>query len=145
MPAAQIHQHRPRQPLSAPGVSSASTSRRGRLGEAAGAGFGRHQVKLRARRFLGAGAAQLPSGKEHGVQSAAGDQLRLVQPSHQAAVPLRWVAERRPADGGESIDTRYHLLSAKPTAKRFGHTVRSHCAIENSLHLCQVPDSPNAK
>ena len=87
-----------------------------------------------------ASSAPAPSGKEHGVQSAAGDQLRLVQPSHQAAVPLRWVAERRPADGGESIDTRYRMLSAKPTVKRFGHTVRSHCAIENSLHLCQVPD-----
>ena len=44
------------------------------------------------------------------------------------------VAERRLADGSESIDTRYHLLSAKPSAERFGRTVRSHWAIENSLH-----------
>ena len=44
------------------------------------------------------------------------------------------VAERHLADGGESIDTRYCLLSAKPSAERFGHAVRSHWAIENSLH-----------
>ena len=44
------------------------------------------------------------------------------------------VAERRLADGSESIDTRYYLLSAKPSAERFGRTVRSHWAIENSLH-----------
>ena len=44
------------------------------------------------------------------------------------------VAERHLADGSESIDSRYHLLSAKPSAERFGRTVRSHWAIENGLH-----------
>ena len=44
------------------------------------------------------------------------------------------VGERRLADGSESADTRYFLLSGKPSAERFGHIVRSHWAIENSLH-----------
>ena len=44
------------------------------------------------------------------------------------------VAERRLADGAESVDTRYCLLSAKLPAERFGHVVRSHWAIENGLH-----------
>ena len=44
------------------------------------------------------------------------------------------VGERRLADGSESTDTRYFLLSAKPSAERFGRLVRSHWAIENSLH-----------
>ena len=44
------------------------------------------------------------------------------------------VAERRLADGTESVDARYCLLSAQPDAERFGRIVRSHWAIENSLH-----------
>ena len=44
------------------------------------------------------------------------------------------VAERRLADGAESVDTRYYLLSAQPDAERFGRIVRAHWAIENSLH-----------
>ena len=44
------------------------------------------------------------------------------------------VAERHLADGSESIDTRYYLLSAELPAERFGAVVRSHWAIENSLH-----------
>ena len=44
------------------------------------------------------------------------------------------VAERRLADGTESVDTRYYLLSAELSAERFGRVVRSHWAIENSLH-----------
>ena len=44
------------------------------------------------------------------------------------------VAERHLADGSESIDSRCYLLSAKPSAERFGHVVRSHWAIENGLH-----------
>ena len=43
-------------------------------------------------------------------------------------------AERRLASGAESVDTRYHILSAKLEAERFGRTVRAHWAIENSLH-----------
>ena len=42
------------------------------------------------------------------------------------------VAERRLADGAGSVDTRYCLLSAKLSAERFGHAVRSHWAIENA-------------
>ena len=44
------------------------------------------------------------------------------------------VGERRLADGSEGTDTRYFLLSAEPSAERFGRLVRSHWAIENSLH-----------
>ena len=44
------------------------------------------------------------------------------------------VAERHLADGTGSVDTRYYLLSDKLSAERFGRTVRSHWAIENSLH-----------
>ncbi len=44
------------------------------------------------------------------------------------------VAERRLADGTESVDARYCLLSAQPDAEHFGQIVRSHWAIENSLH-----------
>ncbi len=44
------------------------------------------------------------------------------------------VGERRLADGTESVDARYHPLSAQPDAERFGRIVRSHSAIENSLH-----------
>ncbi len=44
------------------------------------------------------------------------------------------VGERRLADGPESVDARYFLLSGKPSAERFAHVVRSHWAIENSLH-----------
>ena len=44
------------------------------------------------------------------------------------------VGERCLADGSESVDARYFLLSAKLSAERFGRTVRSHWAIENSLH-----------
>ena len=44
------------------------------------------------------------------------------------------VAERRLADGSESVDTRYYLLSAQPDAERFGRIARAHWAIENSLH-----------
>ena len=43
-------------------------------------------------------------------------------------------AERRLADGAESVDARYYLLSAQPEAERFGRIVRAHWAIENSLH-----------
>ena len=32
------------------------------------------------------------------------------------------------------METRYHLLSAKLSARRFGRVVRAHWAIENSLH-----------
>ena len=42
------------------------------------------------------------------------------------------VAERRLADGTESVDARYYLLSAKPDAERFGRIVRFHWAIENA-------------
>ena len=42
------------------------------------------------------------------------------------------VAERRLADGSESIDTRYYLLSARPDAERFGQIARAHWAIENA-------------
>ena len=42
------------------------------------------------------------------------------------------VAERRLANGGESVDARYCLLNAKPSAERFGGTVRFHWAIENA-------------
>ena len=44
------------------------------------------------------------------------------------------VGERRLADGSESADSRYFLLGGKPSAERFAHVVRSHWAIENSLH-----------
>ena len=44
------------------------------------------------------------------------------------------VGERCLADGSESADTRYFLLSGKPSAERFAHLVRSHWTIENSLH-----------
>ena len=44
------------------------------------------------------------------------------------------VGERCLADGSESVDARYFLLSAKLSAERFGQVVRSHWAIENSLH-----------
>ena len=44
------------------------------------------------------------------------------------------VAERRVGDDAESVDTRYYLLSAELSAERFGRVVRSHWAIENSLH-----------
>ena len=44
------------------------------------------------------------------------------------------VAERHLANGTSSVDTRYCLLSAKLSAERFGRTVRSHWAVENSLH-----------
>ena len=44
------------------------------------------------------------------------------------------VGERRLADGSESADARYFLLSGKPSAERFGRIVRSHWAIENGLH-----------
>ena len=44
------------------------------------------------------------------------------------------VGERRLADGSESADARCFLLSGKPSAERFAHVVRSHWAIENSLH-----------
>ena len=42
------------------------------------------------------------------------------------------VAERRLADGSESVDTRYYLLSAQPDAERFGQIARAHWAIENA-------------
>ncbi len=42
------------------------------------------------------------------------------------------VGERRLADGSESVDARYFLLSGKPSAERFAHVVRSHWAIENA-------------
>ena len=41
-------------------------------------------------------------------------------------------AERRLADGSESVDTRYYLLSAQPDAERFGRIARAHWAIENA-------------
>ena len=44
------------------------------------------------------------------------------------------VAERQVADGAASIDARYYLLSAEFSAERLGRIVRSHWAIENSLH-----------
>ena len=42
------------------------------------------------------------------------------------------VAERRLADGTESVDARYYLLSAQPDAERFGQIARAHWAIENA-------------
>ena len=42
------------------------------------------------------------------------------------------VGERRPADGSESADSRYFLLSGKPSAERFCRTVSSHWTIENA-------------
>ena len=42
------------------------------------------------------------------------------------------VGERRLADGSESADSRYFLLSGKPSAERFGRIVRSHWTIENA-------------
>ena len=48
-------------------------------------------------------------------------------------------AERRLASGAESVDTRYHLLSAKPEAERFGRTVRAHWAIENADAAHRTP------
>ena len=44
------------------------------------------------------------------------------------------VAERRPKDGKASVETRYYMTSAQLSAERFARAVRSHWAIENSLH-----------
>ena len=43
-------------------------------------------------------------------------------------------AERPAADNVASIDARYYLLSAEFSAERLSRVVRSHWAIENSLH-----------
>ena len=44
------------------------------------------------------------------------------------------VAERRQKNGRDSVGTRYYILSAKLSAERFERVVRTHWAIENSLH-----------
>ena len=44
----------------------------------------------------------------------------------------RWSAARRFAEGAESIDTRYCLLSEKPEADGFRRVVRAQWAIENA-------------
>ncbi len=68
------------------------------------------------------------------------------QPTHNLRAALerhRWpglsavgkvVAERCPKDGKASVETRYYLTSAPLPAERFARAVRSHWAIENSLH-----------
>ena len=44
------------------------------------------------------------------------------------------VTATRESRGRQSTDTRYFLLSEKPDPERFLRTVRSHWAVENSLH-----------
>ena len=44
------------------------------------------------------------------------------------------VAECRPKDGKASVETRYYMTSAQLSVERFARAVRSHWAIENSLH-----------
>lgn len=39
-------------------------------------------------------------------------------------------------DGVENMDVRYYLSSLRRNGKQFGHAVRSHWGIENSLHWC---------
>ena len=48
-------------------------------------------------------------------------------------------AERRLADGAESVDARYYLLSAQPEAERFGRIVRAHWA--NRERRCFASDA----
>ena len=44
------------------------------------------------------------------------------------------VVAMRQTRAGTTTETRYHIMSAKLCAQRFQHAVRSHWAIENSLH-----------
>ena len=39
-------------------------------------------------------------------------------------------------DGVERMDARFYLCSLRRNGKQFGHAVRSHWGIENSLHWC---------
>ena len=54
------------------------------------------------------------------------------------------VGERRLADGSESADSRYFLLSGKPSTERFARIVRSYWAIEKTRRAtarqrCRLP------
>ena len=80
-------------------------------------------------------ASRLKSGRVERRTATVCHDVDWLQESHEwpgLSAIGKVVAERHLHDGGESIDTRYYLLSAKPSAERFGHTVRSHWAIENA-------------
>jgi predicted transposase YbfD/YdcC len=46
------------------------------------------------------------------------------------------VTQSREVNGKTRSETAYYLLSATVTSERFAQIVRSHRAIENSLHWC---------
>jgi predicted transposase YbfD/YdcC len=46
------------------------------------------------------------------------------------------IESKRSVRGKTSIEQRYYLSSLPPEAKRIGHAVRAHWAVENRLHWC---------